>query len=116
MTSEAFESQGFEVEPAALRGAAGSIDAEADALGTLASSLEQYLLSLGACWGDDEVGRRFASGYQPAAATVLANMTALSTGLVRIAAALRAVGESYETIDQAAASTTDQLSTVGRFP
>jgi uncharacterized protein YukE len=93
------ERQGFEVEPAALRGAAGSVDAEAEALASLASSLQHYLEQLGACWGDDEVGQRFAERYVPAASTTLANYQALSVGLMRIAAALRAVGDAYEQAD-----------------
>jgi uncharacterized protein YukE len=100
VTPEAFESRGFEVEPAALKGAAGTFDAEAEALETLARSLERHLQGLGACWGDDTVGQRFAAGYTPAEATVLGNLSSLSGGLVRIAAALRAVGESYETAEQ----------------
>jgi uncharacterized protein YukE len=93
-------SSGFEVEPAALRGAAGSIHSEADVLGELAHKLDLHLANLGPCWGADEVGQRFATSYQPAAKTVLNNIDALSIGLHRIAAALQAVGESYEQVDQ----------------
>ncbi len=93
-------SSGFEVEPAALRGAAGSIHSEADVLGDLALKLELHLANLGPCWGGDQVGQRFAASYQPAATTVLTNIDALSIGLHRIAAALQAVGERYEQVDQ----------------
>jgi uncharacterized protein YukE len=91
---------GFEVEPAALRGAAGSFHSEADVLCELAHKLDLHLASLGPCWGADEVGQRFAAGYQPAADTVLNNIDALSIGLHRIAAALQAVGDNYEQVDQ----------------
>jgi uncharacterized protein YukE len=100
MTRAGFEQRGFEVEPAALRGAAGSFISEADALGDLAVKLDQFLVNLGPCWGADEVGQRFAADYQPAATTVLNNLAALSTGLHRIGAALRAVGDNYEHVDQ----------------
>jgi uncharacterized protein YukE len=91
---------GFEVEPAALRGAAGSIHSEADVLCELAHKLDLHLASLGPCWGADDVGRRFAGSYQPAATTVLNNIDALSIGLHRIASALQAVGDNYEQVDQ----------------
>jgi uncharacterized protein YukE len=100
MTRAGFEQRGFEVEPAALRGAAGSFISEADALREVATKLDQYLANLGPCWGADEVGQRFAADYQPAAATVLNNLSALSTGLHRIGAALRAIGDNYEHVDQ----------------
>jgi uncharacterized protein YukE len=100
MTSRPFDGLGFEVEPAALRGAAGSFDSEADELVEIGRKLDQYLANLGACWGADEVGLRFASAYSPAAATVLGNLTALSTGLQRIGAALRSVADNYERVDQ----------------
>jgi hypothetical protein len=61
------------------------------------------------CWGDDEVGQRFAAAYLPAADTVMGNLHALTWGLVRIGAALRAVADSYERTDQlvAVAATTE---------
>lgn len=99
---------GFVVDPAALRRAAGCIAGEADVLGELATDAPPRLAALGACWGDDEVGRRFAAAYEPAAATVLANLQALSHGLVRIAGALGAVARAYEQVDEmiAGAATT----------
>jgi uncharacterized protein YukE len=100
MTVSRPQHRGFEVEPAALRGAAGSFVGEADALTELAVRLDAHLASLGACWGSDEVGQRFGSDYQPAADTVLGNISALSLGLHRIGAALRAVGDHYEHVDQ----------------
>jgi uncharacterized protein YukE len=102
MTSPRFDGLGFEVEPAALRGAAGSFEYESDALGELGRKLDALLASLGPCWGADQVGQRFASAYQPAAATVLANLAALSTGLHRIGGALRGVAENYERVDHSA--------------
>lgn len=81
----------FEIQPAAVTGAAGCFDSEATALASAATSLNQQLASIGACWGKDEVGERFGTEYQPAAQTVLENVEAISIGLARIAAALRAV-------------------------
>ncbi len=104
MTSEATvrpsAAIGFEVEPAALRGAAVSFHREADSLGDLALRVDAYLAELGSCWGTDEVGSRFGATYEPAATTVLRNICALSLGLQRIASALHAVGENYEHVDQ----------------
>jgi uncharacterized protein YukE len=97
---------GFEVEPAALRGAAGSFHTEGDELGELMRKLDVHLASLGPCWGADAVGRRFAASYQPASQTVLNNISALSIGLHRIASALKAVGDNYEQVDQIFANST----------
>ena len=95
---------GFEVRPAALHGAAGVLSAESDALHEAAATLATRLDGIGACWGDDVVGERFAVRYRPAAQTVLTNLGALSSGLGHIAAALRAVADNYQRADQAAAA------------
>jgi uncharacterized protein YukE len=87
---------GFVVWPAALTGAAGTIDGEAESIISIAARADQHLATLGACWGDDEVGQRFGQGYAPAAEQVMTNIAALTAGLVRIAAALRAVAGSYD--------------------
>ena len=95
---------GFEVRPAALHGAAGVLGAESDALHEATATLQTRLEGIGACWGDDAVGERFAVRYRPAAQTVLTNLGALSSGLGHIAAALRAVADNYQRADQAAAA------------
>jgi uncharacterized protein YukE len=104
MTVAGLDGPGFEVEPAALRGAAGSFESEADTLDHVRIKLDQFLAGLGPCWGADEVGQRFATAYQPAADTVLANMAALASGLNRIASALRGVADNYERVDQSFSS------------
>ena len=92
--------EGFSVDPTALSGAARTIDAEATTLQEAVSRLQMRLTTLGPSWGDDVVGKRFAVSYEPAAKTVLGNVAALSVGLVHIAAALRAVAESYNEVDR----------------
>ena len=96
---------GFDVVPAALTGAAGTIDAESTALDDATAALARRLAEVGPCWGDDVVGQRFATGYGPAAQVVVGNLGALSVGLVRIAAALRAVAATYERVDASIAGT-----------
>ena len=96
---------GFVVVPAALTGAAGTIDAESAALDDATAALARRLAEIGPCWGDDVVGQRFATGYGPAAQVVVGNLGALSVGLVRIAAALRAVAATYERVDASIAGT-----------
>jgi uncharacterized protein YukE len=93
--------RGFDVRPAALGAAGGVFDAEADALGDLVATLTAELEALGPCWGDDEVGQRFATAYLAAGRTVIANLASLSSAAIRIAAALRAVADSYEAADGA---------------
>lgn len=92
---------GFDVSPAALSGAAGVFDAEADALADVVATLTARLDALGPCWGGDSVGARFGTAYQDAGLAVLDNVRSLGTGMVRIAAALRAVALSYEFVDTA---------------
>lgn len=91
----------FDVDPAALIGAAGTFDAEGDALTLAAQRMQMRLATLGPAWGTDEVGARFGEGYQPAAERVLANVGALAHGLMRIGAALRAVATAYDLTDAA---------------
>jgi len=107
---------GFDVTPAALTGAAGAIDAEASVLDEASTAMAQRLAELGSCWGDDTVGQRFAAGYGPAARVVVGNIGALSVGLVRIAAALRAVAESYTRSDTSIAAIANDASTSGAEP
>lgn len=90
---------GFSVDPIVLIGTAGVFDAEAAAMKMMVTRLEQRAAAIGKVWGDDVVGTRFGAAYEPASRMVLANLASLSAGLVRIAAALRAVGESYEAVD-----------------
>ncbi|MEL6893319.1 MAG: WXG100 family type VII secretion target [Actinomycetota bacterium] len=98
---------GFDVVPAALRGAAGTFVSEADALADANAALYRHLSSLGgAPWGSDAVGMRFGSAYQPAADAVIANIGALTGGLARISAALVAVADRYEQADQSAVPVT----------
>ena len=89
----------FEVEPAVLIGAAGTFDAESDAIVHAATRLRLRLDAIGPCWGSDPVGERFGAAYRPVSTAVLGNVAALSNGLIRIAAALRAVATSYELAD-----------------
>ena len=95
---------GFEVRPAALRGAAGCFEVEADALDEVTARAVVHFTSTYGCWGDDEVGRRFGTRYEDAAVTVLGNLHAMSTGLAHLAAALRAVAAAYEGTDRLVAS------------
>lgn len=84
--------------------AAGVLDVESDALHEATAAMRARLDAIGACWGDDAVGERFAVRYRAAAQTVLANLDALSSGLGHIAAALRAVADNYQRADLAAAA------------
>jgi uncharacterized protein YukE len=95
---------GFSVDPIVLTGTAGVFDAEAATVKMMVTRLEQRVAAIGKAWGDDVVGVRFGAAYEPASRVVLANLASLSAGLVRIAAALRAVGESYEAVDNSIVS------------
>lgn len=94
---------GFDVQPAALRRAGAAFHADAELLVEAATRLDSHLSTLGACWGTDPVGARFGATYEPASEKVRANLGALTVGLLRIASALRAVADSYEVVDEAAA-------------
>lgn len=89
----------FDVVPATLTATAGTFDAEASALADATETLRRHLHAIGACWGDDVVGARFGQRYAPAAATVDANLDALSVGLGRISTALAATAAAYERTD-----------------
>lgn len=87
---------GIAVWPAALKGAAGTFDAEATAVAEAATALNQKLSGIAQPWGTDEVGARFGNGYASPAQMTLANVQALTVGLARIAAALRAVADNSQ--------------------
>jgi uncharacterized protein YukE len=90
---------GFDVVPSVFVAAAGTFDNDAEALLGAAAKLQQALAAIGPRWGDDVVGARFGTAYAPAADRTIQNVVAMSGGLMRIAAALRAVGEAYERSD-----------------
>lgn len=90
---------GIEIVPAALIGAAGTMNAEAHSIEYAIGALQARLTSVGACWGKDVVGRRFGADYQPVAEQVIENIGAMAVGLVRIGAALRAVAQKYDAVD-----------------
>ncbi len=90
---------GFELDIPVVTGVAGIFAAESSSLGELAANLQARLAQHGSCWGDDVVGARFGTAYAPAATTVAANVAALTAGLERISAALRAVAENYGAAD-----------------
>lgn len=91
---------GFHVSPAALSGAAGVVDAEAARIDELITTLTHQLDRLGPCWGSDRVATRFGTAYQDAGFAVLDDLGGLAVGAARIAGALRAVGASYESVDE----------------
>ena len=99
MTGDDRRGDTFDVVPAALRGAAGTLDSEAEALGSATASLRTHLANNGAPWGTDDVGARFGAAYAPAAETVTNNLFALAGGLERIASALVATANEYEWSD-----------------
>lgn len=85
----------FQIEPIVVGAAAGNFETEASALVQAGLALRQRLAEIGPAWGDDAVGTRFGKQYETPALTVLDNVESLSVGLLRIAAALRAVSSAY---------------------
>lgn len=92
---------GFDVRPADLRGAAGSFRREEGALEGHLEALRSGLSALGEPWGDDDPGRSFGSNYQPSATALLANIGVVAEGLGSIRDGLLEMAEHYRGSDGA---------------
>lgn len=74
----------------------------ADAGADLAEALTQLQSVLAGCknmCGDDEQGRKFAEGYNPAAETVEKSLTFSSTAVKKLGTAVKTMGDNYQELE-----------------
>lgn len=91
-------------DPDHIRGVAPRIDDAAartrDALATLRATLDAE----GACWGADETGATFSSGYLPAADSAEGAIATVAESLTNIATGLRNTAKAFESTDESNAN------------
>ncbi len=90
----------YRVEPGPLRATARGFTAAGDHLQTAGRALGGALDSAGPCWGGDEAGAKFASGYVPAADNTRQAITAFADALREVDRQLNVVADTYESADQ----------------
>lgn len=93
---------GFANEPEAVRSAAGRFRTCGEGLERAFGELRATLTSLGDICGDDDQGRQFASGYEPAAADAERAVERSVGALRSVASALDRSAQDYRGVDDAA--------------
>ncbi len=86
---------GFEVDSEAAGRAAPKFSAAADELAAAVADLRSVLAGTAAMCGDDEQGRKFANGYEPAAKLVDESLVFAAKGVFAVSDALTAMGGNY---------------------
>ncbi|PWW64533.1 WXG100 family type VII secretion target [Actinokineospora spheciospongiae] len=87
--------EGFRADADALAARAGQFDALAQRAGAIHRDLDDVLSAVGECWGGDEVGRSFASGYLGAARDTLGDLGALPDRLGDVGGRFLGTAEGY---------------------
>jgi hypothetical protein len=98
---------GYQADPAKLHQHAGEFPGLADQVTGVHRELSGTLADNGECWGDDEVGRSFASGHVQGASDTLDRLGGLPGKLSDVGDRLHATATAYEQVEQ---TNTDSLS------
>ncbi|ASO18475.1 uncharacterized protein YukE [Actinoalloteichus hoggarensis] len=96
-------SDGYEVDPAALRTAATGFTGASDSMETARVSLENALAAEGACWGEDESGQAFSTEYVPNSAIAMESFVNLVAGLTALKTSLDDCADAWEAMDEESA-------------
>lgn len=97
-------SGGYGVRPTELRSSSPGFSGAADQLETAMTTLTSALQAEGACWGGDEAGQQFATGYEPAAQGATEAFDALVQALHGIRANLDGMAETWDGADSGTAA------------
>ena len=84
---------------AALQATQPRFDDLASSVAAIEAHLASALDAEGACWGEDEAGRGFASEYLPATAALRSLLTGTSSGIRDLGAALGRVARGFAVAD-----------------
>ncbi|WP_016698334.1 WXG100 family type VII secretion target, partial [Actinoalloteichus spitiensis] len=91
---------GYQVDPELLADRASVLGAEAATAERILNRLREVLDATGACWGDDEIGRRFAAGHVEPADTTLELLDALPGRLTDHTGRLHAAAATYREAEE----------------
>ncbi|GGP70290.1 WXG100 family type VII secretion target [Saccharothrix coeruleofusca] len=91
---------GFATDPARLDRGAADFGSFAERAARISADLGAALDSLGACWGDDAIGRGFAQGHVGPAADVLGKLDGLASALGGVGERFAETARTYREVDQ----------------
>lgn len=94
---------GFEADADRLSGHAKEFDALRQRAGEIAAELDRSLEGAESAWGDDDVGRSFASAHAAPAGETAAKVRGLADGLDGVGGSFAEAGRRYQAGDDAAA-------------
>lgn len=97
---------GFHSDLENLSARAGEFADHAERAKRVATSLRQVIESAGACWGEDEIGRRFAAAHHAPADAALASVEEIPGRLLEMGEGLAATADTTRAADL---SNADQL-------
>ncbi len=89
----------FTVDPASLRSAGSQFTAQSDALSRALAQLQLGLAGVSGAIGDDDQGLKFASQYNPSAATIHEALSQMVTGLTKVGQAFSTMADNYDQSD-----------------
>lgn len=92
------------VDPAHLRGVAPRFAALSQRMTEVAATLTATLDGEGECWGADETGTAFASGYLPSADAAEHSLGFALAALAAVGSKLRSTADSFDDTDRGTAS------------
>lgn len=95
---------GFSTDVDRVLDRAGQLDGLSDTAQSIFTELSDALAEAGQCWGGDQVGQSFASGYTDAAEATLALVKALPGQLTDVGARLAKHAHIHRSADQAIAT------------
>ncbi|GAA1355480.1 WXG100 family type VII secretion target [Saccharothrix algeriensis] len=100
---------GFEADLAALTAGATDFDAFAERAGKVFGDLDGALGSLGACWGDDAIGRSFASSHVRPAADALTGLGDLGPAFGGVGRRFADTARTYRRVDEGNSTALDAV-------
>lgn len=100
---------GYTADTDALHGNAPKYDAVAQKVHDIYTALSEALAAEGACWGNDDAGRAFASKYVEPALTALQQMSGTKQGLDSLVDGICSWAKNYVSADDLAAASAKQL-------
>ena len=108
-------SDGIEVDVAALRAAAGSLDATGQQLGGDVTSLEGTVTGSGSPWGSDEAGSLFGAVYVEVLTHALDVYRSMADQLLEVSANLSSSADAYEAIETTNADLFNRMELPGGY-
>ncbi|MCC3315786.1 WXG100 family type VII secretion target [Nocardia africana] len=98
----------FKVDPAALRATEPRYNDVSDRVITAVQNLKRIVEAEGECWGDDEIGGKFAKGYVDPAGKAVTTGSNLAAILSSMAGNMRSAAETLQAQDQSNAGAITQ--------